>query len=196
MKKGFVTFLTPNYESISKVLVDSVLEFSKYPIIVCGVDYLPSFINHERVIFKKIINPNSSIMFQKLNCILSSGIKKGIYLEADDIVNYKIDELFNSCPTGEFPTAPTHPLDPNNQKKFMEILGVKRKSQKYVHGHILFNNKCLPFIQECYDVALKLYDSGLRSDEMLFNIMLWKYKRTDTCTKYVFDPFLKCLNVT
>lgn len=140
--KGFVTFVTPNYEELMKTTIESVIEFSEYPVVVCGVGYTPNIIKHERVIYKKLEKNLPNIFYYKFKCILESGLSEGIYIEADDILNYKIDELFAECPTGQFPKGPIHPNDPNNQKKVMQLLGGNREESEvcswayYLFGHM------------------------------------------------------------
>jgi len=59
----------------------------------------------------------------------------------------------------------------------MREMNVKNKSNPYVHAHILFSDKCLPFIQECYDYCLRHGHSiEANWDETVLNVMLWKYQ--------------------
>jgi hypothetical protein len=194
IESGFVTFLTSGYEALTTVLLRSVLEFSSKPIVVCGVGFFPKFpISDDRIIVKKLNDSRangSSIYYQKFNCILNSEINRGIYVESDDIVNYKIDELFDSCPSHNFIVAPKHPLDPNNQCQMMQRFGVGLKTQPYVHGHILFSENSIPFISECYETALSVGNVGANWDETILNVLLWKYGRTD-CITEVYDPYFE-----
>jgi hypothetical protein len=191
IEKGFVTFLTRNSEQLTSVLLKSVLQFSKHPIVVCGVDYEPVLpFRSDQIICKQINNTRrQSIYYQKFNCILNSGIRNGVYVEGDDILNYRIDELFDECPVDNFPKAPKHPQDPDNQQRIMSRLNIQRKSQEYVHGHIIFSESCKGFIEECYAVCQHIGKVEANWDETVLNVLLWKYGRTDTATKYVFDPY-------
>lgn len=195
--EAFVTFATPNYFGLLEVLLDSVHYFSKRPIVVYGINTdLPFNTNKYPRLIKRRIDVDGEysqlplIYFQKLNIILKSNINYGIYIEADDIVNYGIDSLFARCKdVDSYPLYPIHPRDPNNQSSIMHLLGVTKKSMPYVHGHIIFSQKCMPFLRECYDFCCKYKGSiGANWDETVMNVMLWKHKVTDHYVP-IFDPY-------
>lgn len=197
IEQAFVTFATKNYFPLLEVAIKSVHAFSTRPVIAYGInDDIPfSQKQYPNLIKRRIsVNPKYAkppyVYFFKFCIILDSGIKQGIYIEADDIVNYKIDDLFQeSAHVGQFPACPVHPDNPDNQKELMAELGVTEKTNPYLHGHIIFADACKPFLLECYQTCLT-YGSSIKGnwDETVMNVLLWKYKVHDHYLP-IFDPY-------
>lgn len=196
IEEGFVTFATENYFPLLEVLLDSVKAFSTRPIVVFGVNADVPF-SQEKYPFliKKRIDVDlskESIYFQKPKIILESNIKYGVYVEADDILNFGVDILFEwARKSKDYPLCPKHPQDPNNQHNIMNFLCVQNKSMPYVHGHVLFSQTCMPFVKEWYETCLKYGNQASNYDETILNVLLWKYK----VDKYVpvYDPYFDSL---
>ena len=197
IEEAFVSFATTDYFPLLEVTVESIHAFSTRPIIVYGINADVPFDTNKypRLIKRRIDKPqNVNIYFQKFNCIIQSNVKYGIYVESDDIVNYRIDDLFTHCrQVTEYPLSPIHPQDPNNQFRLMGILDVKEKTNPYVHGHIIFSERCIPFLKKCYELAISLGNIGANWDETLLNVMLWKYRVHDYYLP-VYDPYFETLS--
>jgi hypothetical protein len=197
IEEAFVSFATENYFPLLEVTIESIHAFSTRPIIAYGINAdIPFDTNkYPRLIKRRIDKPaNMNIYFEKLNCIIQSNVKYGVYVEADDIVNYCVDELFEHCKKIEkYPLCPIHPQDPNDEWPLMARLGVTEKTNPYVHAHILFSEHCIPFLQECFNLAISLGNIGANWDETLLNVMLWKYKVHNYYLP-VFDPLFGTVN--
>src|SRR5579862_5570571 len=93
IEQAFVTFATQDYFPLLEVLLESVHQFSTRPIIAFGINADIPFATNKfpHLIKRRIDTPLSArphIYFQKFNIILQSNVRHGIYVEADDIVNY------------------------------------------------------------------------------------------------------------
>lgn len=192
IENGFVTFATANYFQLLEVLIKSIHIFSEHPVIAYGINEdIPFSTDKYPKLIKKRIDLTSikfpHIFYQKPNIILKSNIKYGIYIEADDIANFEIDNLFEWCKTiEEFPLCPIHPHDPNNLAQLMKSLNVSNKSMPYVHGHVIFSYKCMKFIEEWYNNCLEYGHIAANADESVLNVLLWKYNVTNLVP--LFDP--------
>lgn len=197
IEEGFVSFATRSYFDLLEVMLDSVHYFSTRPVIVYGInDDIPfSTQKYPRLIkrridvdYKFLMRPR--IFYQKPNIIQKCGIKYGIYIEADDILNYGVDNLFAIArKVKNTPICPVHEHDPCDQETVMKRLNVEKKSMPYVHGHILFSYQCLPFVREWYQACLDYGHLAPNADETVLNVLLWKYK-SQTYTS-VYDPYGK-----
>lgn len=195
-KEAWIAFATSNYFELLEVTIASVHEFSSRPIIAVGVDAdIPFSTEKYPRLIKKRVNstPNLSLFYQKPRIILESDLDYGIYIEADDILNQGCDDLFNyAYLEREYPLCPCHPHDPNDQQNLMTILGVQKKSMHYVHGHVVFSKKCLPFVQEWYDHCLTYRNLASNFDETILNILLWKHEVTELLPLY--DPYFQAIH--
>lgn len=150
-EEAWIVFATSNYFELLEVTIASEHEFSSRPIIAVGVnDDIPfSSEKYPRLIKKRVDQDlkKLSIFYQKPKVILESGLTYGIYIEADDILIKGCDDLFGyAYEVKNYPICPTHPGDPNDQQAMMTVLGVQSKSMHYVHGHVIFSYRCMPFI--------------------------------------------------
>lgn len=190
--EAWITFATSNYFELLEVTIASAHAFSSRPIIAVGVnaDIPFSQEKYPRLIKKRINLDNLSFIFyQKPRIMLESGLKYGVYIEADDILNRGCDDLFEYARLErEYPLCPTHPNDPDDVFNIMEILKVNRKSMHYVHGHVIFSHKCMPFIKEWYETCLQYpHAPANHSDEIVLNVLLWKKGITEQVPLY--DPW-------
>jgi hypothetical protein len=191
-KEAWIAFATSNYFDLLEVTIASVHDFSTKPIIVVGVNADIPFSNEKYPnMIKKRVDADLnkfSIFYQKPRIILESGLEYGVYIEADDILNSGCDNLFNfAYEEREYPLCPLHPQDPNNQQQLMKILGVTSKSMPYVHGHVIFSYRSMPFIKEWYETSLKYANSAPNFDETVLNVLLWKHNITEQV--YTYDPW-------
>lgn len=201
IEEAFVTFSDRNYLDLLEVAIASVHEFSTRPIIAYGinVDIPFSTTKYPRLIKRRIddekMGKTPMIYFQKLNIILKSGVTRGVYVESDDVVNYQVDDLFKLCSTiDKYPLCPIHPSDPNNQESVMKLAGAARKTNSYVHGHVIFSKTCLPFIQECFDFGLKYKENiGANWDETVLNVIMWKYEISKWHAP-IYDPWFEYID--
>ena len=197
IEEAFVTFATQNYFPLLKVLLDSIKAFSSKPIIAFGINANIPFSSKEYpFLLKKRIDVDLrrvSIFSQKARIILESNIRLGVYVEADDVVNHGVDNLFELArKVEEYPLCPIHPKDPNDQQKLMMAMGVTSKSMPYVHGHIIFSERCIAFIREWYGMCLKYTHLAPNADETVLNVLLWKYNVKEYVS--VFDPYYGTLD--
>ena len=193
--EAWIAFATPSYFALLEVTVASVHQFSSRPIIAVGVNGTIPFSTEKypRLIKKRIDVDLSqeSIFFQKPRVILESGLDFGVYIEADDILIEGCDDLFQYAHLeSPYPLCPVHPNDCNSAQKFMEKIGVLKKSMPYVHAHVIFSYCTIPFIKEWYETCLLYADQpGLLAnfDETALNGLLWKKGVKDALMTY--DPY-------
>lgn len=194
----FVSFTTNNnYCKLAEVMIKSIHEFSKEKIILYCVNFdKPDYADkYERLICKRIDYDNSySIYFLKpkiiLDSIINMGVKKGIYIESDDIATKNVDHLFDECNRiTTYPLSPIHPKDPNNQYHMMKALGISEKSMPYIHAHLVFTDTNIDFIKEWLEICMNIGNSA-NYDETCLNLMFWKHKINDYID-YIYDPYFK-----
>lgn len=188
MEFAYVTFVNNNwrYIELMKSTIKSVEAFSIYPIIVYCVD-IPStqtyFTPSDKCILRFISWPEviKNVYYFKPYVIadaIEKGLKGGYYIESDDLLTPTADKIaLKVKELNEYPISPIHPNDSSISARFMHRLGVSRKTQRYIHGHVLFRDTTLPFIREwlngCY------ISSGECWDESVLNCMYWKYNLTN-----------------
>ncbi len=197
LEEAFVTFATANYFGILEVLIDSIHEFSNRPVIVYGVNATVPFSKERfpRMIKRRIdLKPGESVYDSKARVIMNCGIKFGVYLDADIVVNKNIDVLFDYTRMVEkFPLCSIHPQDPNDQQVAMDKMGVTEKSMPYIHtAYLVFSDKCMDIIREWYDVSLKYSRLVRHTDETMLNVVLWKHGNTQYLP--VHEPFYEAIN--
>lgn len=188
MDFAYVTFVNnkPQYLELLQSTLKSVQIFSKYSIIVYLIDVpeevvVKYFPNTTRVVFRHIKDSLPNIYFYKPYIILDAinkGLKTGYYVEADDVLTPHADNnLFNRAQKLlNFPICPIHPSDPTPHQ-YMKVLKVSKKTQHYVHGHVLFRDTNKHFIGEW--LASCLMYIGENYDESALNCMFWKYGLTN-----------------
>jgi len=197
---GYVTFVNDNkkYIDLTDILVESILEFSKYDIEIFSINYKYNHSSnrvHNRIINLDIVNYDT-ICYSKLYSTFNSMFDYGVQLDADMIITKEADNLFEDCiKIKNTPLGSLHPHDPNNQQNIMEFLNVKEKTQPYVHATYLFSNSCKLFLEECYKISQELLKLKIRPsnlDETIYNVMLWKYGSVDyvDCYDPMYDVFL------
>ena len=199
MEFAFVAYTNNNeqYMNLLKTTIDSVLLFSKHPIIIYLVDISPEmgqgfFRQNSRIHYRHIDEKLPSIYYYKPRILadaIEKGLKNGYYIEADDVVTPICDGLDKRAKNlGDLPLSPIHPNKNHVPgKEFMDKLGVAEKTQPYIHAaHVLFNSTHLDFMKEWLNLCLQV--SGENWDETVLNCMFWKRQCTDD---YLFqnDPW-------
>ena len=196
-REAFVTFSNnrPQYLALLATLLDSVHEFSTRPVIVYGVDVDVDIdlTKYPRVIKQRIDGRDCgpSIYFCKIKAIVDSGVDYGVQLEADSIVNWNIDVLFDVVRRWPYalPLAPRHPTDPVNYERFLPIfnLTLNSRTTPYIHAHFLWNYRSYPFWRTALELMQRGHFVGANYDETGINILLWEAKANHTLCKT--DPY-------
>lgn len=195
-KFAYVSFVNfhQNYIDLMKSTILSVLHFSKHPFIIYCVNFPHSFIskntneifgtnNNNRIILRFITNHSiTNIYYYKPYVIadaLKQGLEAGYYIESDDILTPFADDFLISKLSliSYIPLSPIHPDDVDIPPQDMSIASCEKKTQHYIHGHVLFTHYCLPFILQWLSICLSSspHHSFRNADETVLNIMYWKY---------------------
>ena len=182
----FVNNISP-YRELMFNTIRSVEEFSIYPIIVYCVDFPDApYKNTNKCIVRHITSYTTSprvshVYYYKPYIILDAlrnGLKTGYYIEADDIITPHADSLKNIArKLDAYPVSPIHPNDVTVSTHYMDNLGV-RKTQHYIHAHVLFKHTNIPFIEEWLSNCLKS-PFAENYDETALNCTYWKHGLTD-----------------
>ena len=107
-------------------------------------------------------------------------------METDDIVNYNVDVLFDVARVWPYPLplSPRHPDDPKNYHHFMQQHNVTKITIPYIHGHMVWNYRAIPFLKSLQSLLQSGDFMGANYDETAVNVMLWKAKANHTLCKY------------
>lgn len=196
LREAFVTFSDnkPAYLALLMNLLDSVHEFSTRPIIVygLGVDINIDLAKYPRVI-KRRVDQNDcgpSVYFCKIKAIVDSGLDYGVHLEADSVVNWNVDILFDVIHRWPYalPLAPRHPDDPVNYRRFLPTfdLTLANRTIPYIHAQFSWNYRAYPFWKKALTLMQRGHFMGANYDETGINILLWKARANHTLCKI--DP--------
>jgi hypothetical protein len=195
--EGFVTFSNnnPDYLALLTNLLDSVHYFSTRPVIAYGIDVDLNIDTdkYPRLIKRRLNKADcgKSIFFCKIHVIIESKLDYGVHLEADSVVNWNVDTLFDVVHQWPYPVplAPRHPTDPNNYKTFSRAfkLDLKRRITPYIHAQFSWNYRAYPFFRRALGFMREGHFMGANYDETGINILLWKANANHTLCKI--DPF-------
>ena len=107
-------------------------------------------------------------------------------METDDVVNYDIDVLFDVLRVWPYPLpiSPRHPDDPGNYHHFLQQHKVPKATTPYIHAHMIWNYRALPFLQNLHSLLKQGHFQGANFDETGVNVMLWAAKANHTLCKY------------
>ncbi|CAF0905702.1 unnamed protein product [Rotaria sordida] len=201
-REAFVTFCNnqPKYLSLLIVILDAVHHFSTRPIIAYGIDVDLNIDNkkYPRLIKRRLSQKDCgpSIYFCKIYAIVHSQIDYGIYIEADTLVNWNVDILFDVLHRWPYPLplSPRHPDDPRNYGHFLKRfkLDFKHRTTPYIHAHILWNYRAYPFLQRAITLIRQGHFIGANFDETGINVLLWQAKANHTLCKI--DPYYSFLS--
>jgi len=115
-------------------------------------------------------------------------------METDDVVNYNVDILFEILHVWPYPLplSPRHPTDPQNYGDFMRQQNVSRSTTPYIHAHVIWTYRALPFLKNVLSLLQQGHFNGANFDETAINVMLWKAKANHTLCKYgkIFGEYL------
>jgi hypothetical protein len=157
--------------------VDLTLNTTKYP----------------RLILRRLNRKacGESIYFCKIHAIIESKVDYGVHLEADSVVNWNVDVLFDVVHRWPYPypLAPRHPDDPVNYESFLPRLGLDLNSRTipYIHAQFSWNYRVYPFFRKALNLMRTRHFSGGNYDETGINVLLWKVKANHTLCKI--DPY-------
>ena len=138
MEFAYVTFVNYNYNYIElmKSTIDSVVEFSKYKIIVYCIDF-PDNINvfnkDERIVVIYLNNINlPNIHYYKPYIIkdsIENGLKHGYYIESDDVITPYCDNLYFKAQNLDIlPISPIHPNNVVIPQKDIDVIDKNKKN--------------------------------------------------------------------
>lgn len=196
--EAFITYSdnNPTYLALLMNLLDSIHYFSRRPIIAygIGVDLNIDGTKYPRLIKRRINRKDcgQSIYFCKIYAILDSKLDYGVHIDADSVVNYNIDVLFDIIHRWPYPLplAPRHPDDPLDYKHFLSVFNMNFTSRTtpYIHAHLSWNYRAYPFFEKAFDLMRQNHFMGANYEETGINILLWKAKANHTLCKI--DPHL------
>ncbi|CAF0916704.1 unnamed protein product [Adineta ricciae] len=199
--EGFVTYVDNSrlYYNLLIQLLDSIHYFSTRPIIAYGIDIDLDFDTkkYPRLIQRRLNKSNCgrSVFFCKIHAIIESKLDYGIQIDADSVVNWNIDILFDVIHRWpySFPLAPRHPTPPNNMDSFFKAfqLDKKNRSMPYVHAQFSWNYRAYPFFIRALRYMREGNFLGANYDESAVNVFLWKDRVQHTLCRI--DPFVEYL---
>jgi len=185
------------YRHLHDVLVRSLLEFTPFEIEVFGINFDYTYPD-PRVIPKRINLESEdfwSICYSKIYASLMSEFDKTMHVDSDAVVAPGVVNVFDEFDVeSKFIHASKHPWDGPlnfNHHHIMRCMGVETKTQPYVHAaSYVFSKNAKDFLSEAWEISQKMQSNGIHpinQDETIFNVMLWKYGRTD-CFVDCYDP--------
>lgn len=182
IEEAFVSYCNcGRYEPLVIVLLDSLHLFSTRPIIMYWIGCQPAFnvSQYPRLINEYVPAPPIHVGYAKLKAILLAKVKYAVYIDADNVVNRRIDDLFAMCREHghEYPLLTRHAQDPDDEKPSMDRLGVATKSMPYGHAStFIYSYKSMPFFMETYELIFDgKFEGQQYTDETALNVMLWKH---------------------
>jgi len=108
-----------------------------------------------------------------------ANIKYAVYLDADNVVNWSIDDMFQMARKYKlpYPLLPRHSLNPESDlSKSMQKLGVVNRSLPYGHAStFVYSYLAQEFFVETYEqVMAGVFTDCYWTDECALNVMLWR----------------------
>jgi len=182
-EKFFITYANPLYFDILYYLLKGLNFYSKIPVIIYIVNNKNNLLLDKFKEFKNIILRNISsndhiwatkftIMIDSINFIKKENTKF-IFLDADTIVNYSIDELFNySHKVTNIPYLSLHPEYIEAVNSLHDVLSKNKKvefNKFWGHSNIIwYNNNCVNSFKEGYSLIIRHEGLG---DEVVINYL-------------------------
>jgi hypothetical protein len=102
---------------------------------------------------------------------IQSGLKSGYYIECDDLLTPNADRFLPE----KAATLSKVPISPGFQEEtYFNIpnLQFPKKTQRFIHAHVLFKHTNLEFIQNWVSLCMMIKDVD---DEKLLNICYWAF---------------------
>lgn len=190
MNFAYVSFVNynENYIKLMKTTIDSVKEFSSYPLILYCIDFPLDIDIHtifdnltSQIIIRYINNINLPVIFYYKPYIILDAIKNGLnygyYIESDDVLTPFADSILLKAAKKlhNYPISPIHPVDAKIPDANCQILNITKKTNHYIHAHVLFANTNLNFIEEWLQSCFKA-TTFENADETVLNLLYWKYE--------------------
>jgi len=184
-EKFFVTYTNPKYFNIVYYLIKGIDLYSNIPIIIYIVNTpgqkipLPDKFKIFKNIIVRYILSSDHIWASKFTVLCKSielvnnNQAKLIYLDADTIVNYSIDELFEySNKVDNVPYLSLHPDYLVTVNSLRDVLGKGKKiefNKQWGHSNIIwYNNNCMDILKEGYSLIIRHRGLG---DEQVINYL-------------------------
>lgn len=182
-EKFFVTYANPRYFDILYYLLKGLNIYSQIPVIIYIVNNKNNILLNKFQEFKNIIiryvSSNDHIWATKFTIMLDSinFIKKEntkfIFLDADTIVNYSIDRLFDySNKVTNIPYLSLHPDYKNAVNSLHDVLGKGKKvefNKLWGHSNVIwYNSNCSNIFKEGYSLIIRHKGLG---DEVVINYL-------------------------
>lgn len=198
MEFAYITFCNnnPAYLNLLKYTILSVIEFSKHSFIIylISVDKNSEAYKEvekllsDRIKFIHIPDMNLPMIYYYKPYIImqsiQSGLKSGYYIECDDLLTPNADRFLPE----KAATLSKVPISPGFQEEtYFNIpnLQFPKKTQRFIHAHVLFKHTNLEFIQNWVSLCMMIKDVD---DEKLLNICYWAFN----CQQHylpVIDPW-------
>lgn len=189
---GFNTFVTESWLPLAKILVESIISFSEYPITINCINFEHDF-NSDRVTSKTVNIDNVnfySICMIKWQSLLNNPYDICAILDSDMIATKEIDMLFeNNCikiKESKFPLLAKHPHNPFENimhksalQNLVSIFSNNKPKMKWVYACGLMASHHKWFISELVDNLKYFHDQGKTTyleDEGMLNALLTKYQ--------------------
>lgn len=124
-----------------------------------------------------------------------SEFDKSMHIDSDAVAAPGVDRVFDEFDiNSKFIHASKHPWDGplnSNHYNIMNYLGVKAKTQPYVHAaSYVFSKNAKDFLNETWEASQRMQSSRVypvNQDETIYNVLLWKHERKD-CFVDCYDP--------
>lgn len=191
MRKGFITFTDANFLPLTEILVQSVLDNTHLEIEVVLINTSWTHAS-ERVITKPFWLKKHdfyNICYTKIWSAFNTSFDKGLQCDADMIVAPGVEKLFDEIEL-DYPyvKGALHPQDPLDQQDMMDFLGIRKKTQPYIHATYLVTQKSKSFLEDYYRLIVLADKHCNFNDETFINCCLWREGVTDGWVD-CFDPF-------
>ena len=191
--KFFITYADERYFNILYYLIKGLNLYSNITVIIYIVNtpnkktLLPTKFEEFNNIIVRYISTSDHIWTSKLTVMIDSinfinkSNSKLIYLDADTIVNYSIDKLFEfSDKVENIPYLSVHPDYKEAVNSLYTSLGKGVKidfKKKFGHSNLIwYNSNCLDFFKDAYNLIIKHRGMG---DELVINYLQNKYNLLD-----------------
>lgn len=205
---GFNTIITEQWLDLAKVLIDSLLKFSKFPITINCINFKHDF-NNDQIISKYIQLDSfdwNHVCMTKWTSMSELPYDITLMIDADMIALPDVDNIFlenyNKIQLSKFPLFSKHPDNPFENPNYKQHLSYLIKlftnnipQIKYVYAHGLFFKQHAFFINDMISNIEKYLSTGASfcGDEGLLNVLLTKYQVTDDIG-YHYLPYYELYN--
>ena len=187
--KFFITYANPAYFEILYNLIKGLEFYSEIPVIIYVVNIpnkkilLPNkFKEFNNIIIRYVSSKDHiwatkfTIMIDSINYIKNINANF-VYLDADTLVNYSIDQVFNfSHKVINVPYLSVHPDYIQAVKSLYDVIGKGKKiefNKEFGHSNVIwYNSNCSDIFKEGYSLIIRHKGLG---DEPVINYLQNKY---------------------